>query len=169
MIRRWLLLVCFVLLALACLASPALAAYGPLWSRPADGAARLVNGSDGATVVWAAAEGGGTSALLAMRYSRAGDPLAASPQTLVSGIADLGGWGCDGEALTRTFRFADFVQAFQFMAAAALRAEAMNHHPEWSNVYNQVAIDLVTHDAGGITAEDLRLAGQFEEIARKLL
>ena len=97
MVRRWLLLVCSVLLTLACLASPALAAYGPLWSRPADGAARLVNGSDGATVVWAAAEGGGTSALLAMRYSRAGDPLAASPQTLVSGIADLGGWVADGD------------------------------------------------------------------------
>ena len=54
------------------------------------------------------------------------------------------------------------------MAAGALRAEAMNHHPDWSNVYNRVTIGLVTHDAGGITIDDLRLARQFEEIARKL-
>jgi len=52
--------------------------------------------------------------------------------------------------------------------ASALRAEAMNHHPDWSNVYNRVTVDLETHDAGGITAKDIRLAGQFEEIARKL-
>jgi hypothetical protein len=97
MVRRWLLMACLVLLALACLSSPALAAYGPLWSQPVDGAARLVSGGDGTTAVWAAAEGGGTSALLAMRYSRAGDPLAATPQTLVSGIADLGGWVTDGD------------------------------------------------------------------------
>lgn len=54
------------------------------------------------------------------------------------------------------------------MATAALRIEALGHHPEWSNVYNRVTIDLVTHDAGGITAKDLELAVRLEEIARKL-
>lgn len=97
MVRRWLFLLCLALLALTYAATPALAAYGPLWSQPVDGAARLVTDNDGVAVVWAAAEGGGTSALLAMRYSRAGDPLAASPQTLVSGIAGLGGWVAGGD------------------------------------------------------------------------
>ena len=96
MVRRRLLLPCLVLLVFAFSAAPALASYGPLWSQPVDGAARLATGTNGATVVWAAAEGGGTSALLAMRYSRAGVPLAASAQTLVSGIADLGGWAATG-------------------------------------------------------------------------
>jgi hypothetical protein len=97
MVRRWLFLLCLALLALICVATPALATYGPLWSQPVDGAARLVTGSNGATVVWAADEGGGVSALLAMRYSRAGAPLAASPQTLVSGIAELRGWAATGD------------------------------------------------------------------------
>jgi 4a-hydroxytetrahydrobiopterin dehydratase len=70
--------------------------------------------------------------------------------------------------LHREYKFADFASAFGFMAAAALRAEAMNHHPDWSNVYNRVTVDLVTHDANGITANDLDLAAKFEEIARKL-
>lgn len=96
-------------------------------------------------------------------------PERISDSEIESALHGLTQWRVAEGKLHREYRFADFVQAFQFMAAAALRAEAMNHHPEWSNVYNQVAIDLVTHDAGGITAEDLRLAGEFEEIARKLL
>jgi 4a-hydroxytetrahydrobiopterin dehydratase len=85
-----------------------------------------------------------------------------------SALHNLPGWRVVDGKLHREYRFTDFVQAFEFMAAAALRAEAMNHHPDWSNAYNRVAIDLLTHDAGGITDNDLRLAGQFEEIARKL-
>ena len=55
------------------------------------------------------------------------------------------------------------------MSAAAVVAEGMNHHPEWSNVWNRVSIDLWTHDKGGVTAMDLKLAAKFEAIARKLL
>ncbi len=80
----------------------------------------------------------------------------------------LRAWAVREGKLHREYRFASFAEAFGFMASAALRAEAMNHHPDWSNVYNRVTIDLLTHDAGGITGKDLRLAGQFEEIARKL-
>jgi 4a-hydroxytetrahydrobiopterin dehydratase len=83
-------------------------------------------------------------------------------------LSKLPGWSVAGGKLHREYRFSDFAHAFGFMSAAALRAEAMGHHPEWSNVYNRVTIDLITHDTGGITSKDLELAGAFEEIARKL-
>ena len=67
--------------------------------------------------------------------------------------------------LHREFRFDDFVTAFGFMSAAALVAEKMNHHPEWSNVYNKVIVDLVTHDAGGITELDFELAAAMSRLA----
>lgn len=60
--------------------------------------------------------------------------------------------------------FADFVEAFSFMTKIALHAEKMNHHPEWFNVYNRVTIDLMTHDAGGITSNDMELAKFIESI-----
>ncbi len=85
-----------------------------------------------------------------------------------SALRSLPGWGLAGGKLHREYQFADFAAAFAFMSAAALRAEAMNHHPDWSNVYNRVTVDLVTHDAGGVTSKDLKLAAKFEEIARKL-
>ena len=62
------------------------------------------------------------------------------------------------DAVARTFRFADFKQAMAFMVRVALKAEQMNHHPEWSNVYNKVETTLTTHDAGGLTARDIELA-----------
>jgi 4a-hydroxytetrahydrobiopterin dehydratase len=96
-------------------------------------------------------------------------PARISDSEIESALHDLPGWRVQEGKLHREYRFADFVQAFQFMAAAAMRAEAMNHHPDWSNVYNRVTVDLLTHDAGGITARDLKLAAQFEEIARKLI
>ncbi|MGE5647252.1 MAG: 4a-hydroxytetrahydrobiopterin dehydratase [Acidobacteriota bacterium] len=83
-------------------------------------------------------------------------------------LRNLPGWTVVAGKLHREYRFADFAGAFSFMTAGALRAEAMNHHPEWSNVYNRVTVDLVTHSANGITAKDLDLATKFEEIARKL-
>lgn len=96
-------------------------------------------------------------------------PLARIPDSQIeSALGGLPGWTVAGGKLHREYRFGDFAQAFGFMAAAALRAEAMGHHPEWSNVYNRVTVDLVTHDSGGITRKDLELAGAFEEIARKL-
>ncbi len=83
-------------------------------------------------------------------------------------LRELPGWVVDGCKLHREYRFADFVHAFGFMAASAVAIEAMNHHPEWFNVYNKVIIDLTTHDAGGITAKDVKLAHKLEDLAGKL-
>jgi 4a-hydroxytetrahydrobiopterin dehydratase len=69
------------------------------------------------------------------------------------------------DAITRTFRFADFSAAFGFMTRVALVAEKMDHHPEWSNVYRTVTITLSTHDAGGLTARDIALAEAIDRIA----
>lgn len=81
-------------------------------------------------------------------------------------LQDLPFWTIAGGKLHREYRFADFVSAFGFMASVALVAEAMNHHPEWFNVYGTVRIDLVTHDAGGITELDLKLATRMEALAQ---
>ena len=85
-----------------------------------------------------------------------------------AGLASLEGWRRDGDKLLRELRFPDFVTAFGFMAAAALVAERMNHHPEWFNVYGTVRVHLATHDAGGITEKDLALARAMDAIARPL-
>jgi 4a-hydroxytetrahydrobiopterin dehydratase len=74
-------------------------------------------------------------------------------------------WTVQDGKLHREYRFNNFVEAFGFMASAALRAEAMNHHPEWFNVYGRVTVDLSTHDANGITERDFALAVQFEKLA----
>ncbi len=77
----------------------------------------------------------------------------------------LEAWSLEGGKLHREYRFPDFVTAFGFMSSVALVAEAMNHHPEWQNVYNRVVVDLTTHDAGGITEKDLALARRMDELA----
>lgn len=69
------------------------------------------------------------------------------------------------DAIARTFRFADFNAAFGFMTRAALAAEKMDHHPEWSNVYRTVAVTLSTHEAGGLTERDIALAEAMDRIA----
>lgn len=69
------------------------------------------------------------------------------------------------DAITREFRFKDFNDAFGFMSRVALMAERMDHHPEWSNVYNRVTITLSTHDAGGLSARDVALASFIDSIA----
>src|SRR5262245_23247633 len=84
-------------------------------------------------------------------------------------LSTLQGWTREGDKLFRSFEFADFVTAFGFMAAAALVAERMNHHPEWFNVYRTVRVHLATHDAGGITALDVELARAMDKLARPLL
>ncbi|MFN4023360.1 MAG: 4a-hydroxytetrahydrobiopterin dehydratase [Hyphomonas sp.] len=83
----------------------------------------------------------------------------------------LKGWArAEGErdAIFRAYRFADFKTAFAFMSAAALKAEQMDHHPEWFNVYNRVEVTLTTHDADGVTQKDLELAGFMDQLAAKL-
>jgi 4a-hydroxytetrahydrobiopterin dehydratase len=69
------------------------------------------------------------------------------------------------DALQRTFKFKDFGEAFGFMARAALVAEKMDHHPEWTNVWNRVEVTLSTHSAGGLTELDVRLAEAMDKIA----
>jgi len=71
---------------------------------------------------------------------------------------EVPGWRLENGALCRDFAFADFAQAFGFMARVALVAEKQDHHPEWSNVYNRVSIRLVSHDVGAVTGRDRRLA-----------
>jgi 4a-hydroxytetrahydrobiopterin dehydratase len=80
----------------------------------------------------------------------------------------MAGWALSDNKLHRDYKFADFVHAFGFMATAAIAIEKMNHHPEWSNVYNRVSVDLTTHDAGGISARDFELARLLDSIAEKL-
>ena len=85
-------------------------------------------------------------------------PSKLSDAEVEQALRDTPGWSVVDGKLHREFRFADFNAAFSFMTRAALRAEAMNHHPEWFNVYARVVVDLVTHDAGGITRLDFDLA-----------
>ena len=80
-------------------------------------------------------------------------------------LSELGGWSYADGSLHREFGFDNFVAAFGFMSSVALLAEKMDHHPNWSNVYNTVTIDLNTHDAGGVTEFDLVLAQQINDIA----
>ncbi len=80
-------------------------------------------------------------------------------------LSTLPGWVIEGDALVRTFTFSNFATAFGFMAAAAITAEKMNHHPEWSNVYNRVTVRLTTHDVGGLSDSDFALATQMSELA----
>jgi 4a-hydroxytetrahydrobiopterin dehydratase len=88
-----------------------------------------------------------------------------SAEELAGALAALPGWSVASGKLHREFSFPDFVHAFRFMAAAALVAEARNHHPEWFNVYGRVVVDLTTHDAGGITQSDVELARAMNELA----
>ncbi|MGY5143084.1 MAG: 4a-hydroxytetrahydrobiopterin dehydratase [Candidatus Nitrosopumilus sp. bin_32a] len=73
-------------------------------------------------------------------------------------LKNLPGWSVVNEKLHKEFQFESFNQAFGFMTRAAMEIEKMNHHPEWFNVYNRISIELTTHDAGGITKNDVNLA-----------
>ena len=83
-------------------------------------------------------------------------------------VATLDDWKVVDGKVNKTFEFDDFVQAFGFMSKVAMEAEKMNHHPEWFNVYNRVKIDLVTHDVGGISNYDIKLAKTIDRLAKGL-
>lgn len=83
-------------------------------------------------------------------------------------MRELPEWRVANDKLHREYKFADFIHAFGFMASAALAIEKMNHHPEWLNVYNRVVVDLTTHDSGGITENDVKLAKVLDSLASKL-
>src|SRR5580692_7449102 len=90
-----------------------------------------------------------------------------TPAARAAALARLAGWTdvSGRDAIAKTFVFADFNAAFGFMTRAALVAEKMDHHPEWSNVYKTVQVTLSTHDAGGVTRLDVALAEAMEQIA----
>ncbi len=85
-------------------------------------------------------------------------PKLLSSSEINTRLAALAGWEVKNNALYREFKFRDFKGAFAFMTRVAFEAEALNHHPNWANVYNRVAITLFTHDQGGITELDVKLA-----------
>ncbi len=87
---------------------------------------------------------------------------------IYAAVETLPAWSVVNGKLHREYKFPDFAHAVGFMTIAAPNIEKMNHHPEWSNVYNRVAVDLTTHDAGGITQRDVELARLLEGIAQKL-
>jgi 4a-hydroxytetrahydrobiopterin dehydratase len=82
-------------------------------------------------------------------------------------LAELPEWTLreDALAISRSFRFRDFNEAWGFMSRVALLAEQQDHHPEWSNVYNRVQITLTTHDAGGLSARDIRMAKAIDALS----
>ena len=90
-----------------------------------------------------------------------------SAEARKAALAELAGWAetSGREAIARTFIFKDFNEAFGFMSRVALVAEKMDHHPEWSNVYKTVEVTLATHDAGGVTELDVKLAETMDRFA----
>ena len=91
-----------------------------------------------------------------------------SESELKAALEAMPEWSIEGGKLHREYKFPDFIHAFGFMSTAALGIEKMNHHPEWFNVYNRVTVDLMTHDAQGITSKDIDLAKLLDETAKKL-
>jgi 4a-hydroxytetrahydrobiopterin dehydratase len=91
-----------------------------------------------------------------------------SEAELESALQQLSGWSMHNGKLHREYKFADFPHAIGFMTTAAVNIEKKNHHPEWFNVYNRVVVDLTTHDAGGVTSNDVELARLLDGIAAKL-
>ena len=96
--------------------------------------------------------------------ARMAKPL--SSAEITEALRALPGWRQDGDVLAKEFKFGSFREAMSFMVRAGFEAEAMDHHPDWSNVYNRVAIRLNTHDAGGkVTAKDVELARKIQALS----
>jgi 4a-hydroxytetrahydrobiopterin dehydratase len=89
-----------------------------------------------------------------------------TPEQIIQLGRDLTAWRLHNGKLHRELRFADFNEAFGFMCQVALAAEKLGHHPEWSNVWNRVVIDLTTHDTGGLSTLDVELAQRIDGIAQ---
>lgn len=89
-----------------------------------------------------------------------------TPESRDAALLRLNGWIYDpaADAISHDFKFKDFSEAFGFMTRVALSAQAADHHPEWSNVYNKVTITLSTHDAGGLTDKDVALAEAIDQL-----
>lgn len=88
-----------------------------------------------------------------------------SQPEITAALTGLSGWAFEREALAKTFQFANFKDALTFMVRVGLEAEALNHHPEWTNVYNRVVVRLNTHDAGDkVTAKDVELARRMDKV-----
>ncbi|CBN79409.1 pterin-4-alpha-carbinolamine dehydratase [Ectocarpus siliculosus] len=103
------------------------------------------------------------------RELRTGKHVFTDARERETAIATLSGWAEAGEgrdAISKSFCFSDFNQAFAFMTRAALVAEKMDHHPEWFNVYNRVDVTLSTHDLGGLSRKDIRLAQRLDAFAK---
>ena len=93
-------------------------------------------------------------------------PSPLPPDEIAERLKSLPGWSHDDGSLRRDFVFPGFSEAFGFMTRVALAAEKMDHHPEWSNVWNRVSVSLRTHDAGGVTALDFRLADVMQRLMK---
>ena len=89
-----------------------------------------------------------------------------SEEQIKTELQGLQGWSVVNGKLHKDYVFDDFVDAFGFMCRAAIHIEKMNHHPEWFNVYNKISVDLVTHDAGGITQNDIVLARTLNSLKK---
>jgi 4a-hydroxytetrahydrobiopterin dehydratase len=89
-----------------------------------------------------------------------------SDEQIKTELRELSGWSVVNGKLHKDYVFDDFVEAFGFMTRAAIHIEKMNHHPEWFNVYNNLSVDLVTHDAGGITQNDIVLARTLNSLKK---
>ncbi len=88
-----------------------------------------------------------------------------SPSEIDQALKNLHGWTSNGQAIVRGFQFGNFLQAMEFVNQIAVAAEAANHHPDILINYNKVTLTLVSHDSGGVTQRDIRMAGKINEIA----
>ena len=88
------------------------------------------------------------------------------PTEIAEALKGLPGWKLESDALEKSFRFGSFREAISFLVRASFEAEEMDHHPDWTNVYNRVSVRLRTHDAGGkVTARDVELARRLQRIS----
>lgn len=99
--------------------------------------------------------------------ARMGRPEKLSAEEVDRRLSAHPAWSLAEGKLHRELRFADFIEAFGFMTKVAILAERADHHPEWSNVYNRVTIELTTHDAGGLTDNDFALAAEIDALVRE--